>query len=435
MSGPSAIEISVRVESDVESGRLAPGQPLPSVRDRARELGVSPATVASAYRRLRDRGLVIGRGRQGTRVAPRSHPAPRFATPLPAGIIDARSGNPDPAFLPPLGRALAHAAPPVPGLYGGSLIDEDLASAARELFEADGVDAAHLAVTSGAMDAIDRVITALDLRTGDRIGVEDPGHTPVHQLARSAGLSVVALPVDEKGIVPGPLGAALDRGLSAVVVTPRAQNPTGGALTAGRASELTAVLADHPEVVLVQDDHAGPVAGVDHVVLVPPGERWATIRSMGKSLGPDLRIAVMVADRCTADRVSTAVGNGPGWISHLLQRVTAYLLTDPTTTELMQAAATSYQVRRARLIEALNAQGMKATGRSGLNVWVPVRDEQTAVEAALAAGYAIRAAATYRISSPPAVRITVAGLTNADIDDLAQALAHDPNVRQTSPPI
>lgn len=432
MVARSAIEISVAVEAEVRAGHLAPGQQLPSVRERAGTLGVSPTTVAAAYRRLRERGVVVGRGRQGTRVAPRAHPPALHAAPVPAGLIDARGGNPDPAFLPPLGPALAHAAAGPAARYGGPLVDAELAVIAARQFAADGIDVAHLTVTSGAMDAIERVIAALDLRTGDRIGVEDPGHIPVHQLARSAGLEVVPLPVDEEGIVPGPLRTALDRGLAGVVVTPRAQNPTGAALTPTRAAALDEMLADHPEVALIQDDHAGPVSGVDHVGLTPPGDRWATIRALGKVLGPDLRLALVAADADTVDHISTTVGNGPGWVSHLLQRAAAHLLTDPATTDLVRDAAASYRGRRVRLIAALGEGGVRAFGPSGVNVWVPVADEQAAVEAARAAGYAVRAADPYRITSPPAIRVTVAGLTDADIDGLARALAPDPEARRTS---
>ncbi len=435
MACSSASEICTDLEVEVISGRLAPGQRLPSIRERADELGVAPGTVASAYRRLRERGLVVGRGRQGTCVAARPTPAARLVAPVPEGVVDARSGNPDPALLPSLRRALRGAHPSLPDLYGAPLMNGSLADSARRLFEADAIDATHLTVTSGAMDAIGRIITALGLRIGDRIGVEDPGHVPVHELVRTAGLQAVPLPVDGEGIVPAPLRAALDRGLGAVVMTPRAQNPTGGALTRGRAADLAAVLADHPEVAVVEDDHAGPVSGIDYVRLAPPGPRWATIRSLGKFLGPDLRIALVAADRRTVDQISIAVGNGPGWVSHLLQRMAADLLNDPTTTELVQAAAASYRDRRERMIEALDAQGMRVTSRSGLNVWIPVDDEQMAVESVRAAGYAIRAGTPYRISSRPGVRVTVAGLSDMDLEGLARALAHGPDGQRTAPPI
>ena len=423
MAKPSAIEISRDIEREIASGTREPGERLAAVRDLAGELGVSPTTVSAAYRRLRERGLVVGRGRQGTRVAPQMMRASSPSPTASAGLIDAANGSPNPTLLPDLGPALAAASAQPQSTYGQTMLDADLAVAARRDFSADGVDAANIVVTNGAMDAIERVVAAVDLRPGDRIGVEDPGHIPVHQLARSAGLELVPLPIDEEGLTVAGLAVALRRGLAALVVTPRVHNPTGAAMSASRAVAIDAALAEHPDLVVIQDDHAGAISGVPWVGLSPPGERWATIRSLGKSLGPDLRIALVATDARTADRMAIAMSNGPGWVSHLLQRTAAHLLNDPSTAETVHEAATVYADRRNRLIARLAANGVPATGRSGLNVWIPTADEQGLVEAARHAGYAIRAADPWRIVSPSAVRVSIASLEEPDIDVLADALA------------
>jgi GntR family transcriptional regulator len=53
----------------VTVGALAPGAPVPSVRDLARELRVNPATVSRAYQRLTDGGVLSVRRGDGTYVA------------------------------------------------------------------------------------------------------------------------------------------------------------------------------------------------------------------------------------------------------------------------------------------------------------------------------------------------------------------------------
>src|SRR5215471_15429832 len=53
----------------VASGALAAGQAVPSVRDLARDLSVNPATVAKAYQRLCDSGVLAVRRGEGTYVA------------------------------------------------------------------------------------------------------------------------------------------------------------------------------------------------------------------------------------------------------------------------------------------------------------------------------------------------------------------------------
>ncbi len=422
MNGSTATEIARRIEDDIGAGVLDTGDRLPSVRHQAEALGVSPTTVAAAYRRLRERGLVLGRGRQGTRVAPRPSTEAGRAPAIPDTIVDAMSGNPDPAALTPLEIAFRELEPMPQARYGDPLLHPDLARAAAPLLSEGDLEVDSFTVTSGAMHAVELIIAAEQFRLGDRLAVEDPGHIPVHQLGRRAGMELVSVRVDDEGMVPDSLAIAVKAGIRAMVITPRAQNPTGAALTADRAAALSRVLAGHPDIMVIQDDHAGPVSGVEAIAITPPGPRWAAIRSLGKSHGPDLRLALVGGDRTTIDRIEVAVSTSAGWVSHILQRATAQLLSDRASTQRVDRAAVQYARSRRRMIDALALGGVESTGPSGLNVWIPVSDEQAAIEAARVAGYAIRGGDSYRISSPAAVRITITMLSDAQIDELAGTL-------------
>lgn len=70
------------VQEAVATGRLKPGERLPSVRRLADGLDVAPGTVARAYGELERRGVVVTDGARGTRVAERP------ATPGPAEALD-----------------------------------------------------------------------------------------------------------------------------------------------------------------------------------------------------------------------------------------------------------------------------------------------------------------------------------------------------------
>ena len=96
---------------------------------------------------------------------------------------------------------------------------------------------------------------------------------------------------------------------------------------------------------------------------------------------------------------------------------------DPEVLALVERAATAYTERREAMVAALRAVGIAATAPSGLNVWVPVPDEDAAVRALLAAGASVAAGAPYRLDSGPAIRITTAALPPADAPALAAALA------------
>ncbi len=54
------------------SGNLQPDEAVPSVRELAKELRVNPATVAKAYQRLSDAGILIVRRGEGTFISQRS---------------------------------------------------------------------------------------------------------------------------------------------------------------------------------------------------------------------------------------------------------------------------------------------------------------------------------------------------------------------------
>lgn len=417
----SANDLMELIESRTAQGELGPGDRLPSVRTMATTLELAPNTVAAAYRRLRDRGIVVGRGRQGTIIAATRSPPLRVSTPLSDRVIDAMSGNPDPALLPALGPALARAGAAPGADYGAPALHPALATAARGWLRADNVPNTNITVVSGAMDAIERVLHS-HLRPGDVIGVEDPGHVPVFDAVTTLGLIGTPMVVDEEGVTPDGLERALLARAKAVIITPRAHNPTGAALTASRTEQLNRLLAEHPNVLVIEDDHAGPVAGVPLAALDRSRPAWAFIRSASKSLGPDLRLAILSGDPATVDRVEQRLATGPGWVSHLLQAVVADLLTDPEATDQVGRAAESYRARRLQLIERLADAGIESTGRSGLHVWIPVPAEQPVADALRDAGYAVRVGSAYRRSTPPAVRVTVASLDTDQIDEVASLL-------------
>ena len=465
IQGRRATEIAADVERAVGAGELSPGATLPPLRELAGELGVNPNTVAAAYRLLRDRGVIETAGRRGSRVRARpahtSRDAMRYE--IPAGVRDLAEGNPDLALLPDLEQAAraaarAHAAEPV--MYGGPALDPGLRALAEASFAADGVPlggggigaaapgsgsatgvgvgtgtgtgagAGAIGVASGSLDAIERIFLSR-LRPGDGVAVEDPGWGSLLDLLPALGLKPVPVAVDDDGPLPDELARALDQGVRAVVVTSRAQNPTGAAIGAERASELRALLSQHPGVLLVEDDHGHGIVDLPFQPLCagpdgrPIATHWAVVRSAAKSLGPDLRVAVLAGDAETLDRVRGRQRLGAGWVSHLLQRTVAALWSAEDTAP----AAASYRARRDALLAELAARGVAAHGRSGLNVWVPVSDETGTVAGLLRRGWAVAPGGRFRIGSPPGLRVTVSTLTADELPGLAEDIARVLRVR------
>lgn len=389
------------------------------------ELGVNPNTVAAAYRTLRERGVIETAGRRGSRVRPRPATTGREHARVvaPEGVRDVANGNPDPALLPSLAKAFAAAAEQSdrePVLYGADPVEPELARMARAVLAAHKVPEGPLAVASGSLDAIERVLTA-HLKPGDTVAVEDPGWGSLLDMIPALGLRTAPVAVDDEGPLVDDVRRALAAGSRALIVTCRAQNPTGAAVSATRARALRSALREHPEILLIEDDHGHGIVDLPLHPLSGTTRTWAFVRSVAKAYGPDLRLAVLTGDPVTVDRVRGRQRLGPGWVSRLQQRAVVRLWADGALDPT--AVAKAYGSRRDLLLAALAERGVEAHGRSGLNVWIPVPDETTAVARLLHSGWAVSPGARFRMSAPPGIRVTIATLGPQEVPSLADAVA------------
>jgi DNA-binding transcriptional MocR family regulator len=249
------------------------------------------------------------------------------------------------------------------------------------------------------------------LRCCDRVGLEDPGFGNIHDLVISRGLSVVPVATDDSGMVPESLERAIAEGIRALVVTPRAQNPTGAAMTEERARALRRVLRKSPDLLTFEDDHAALITDAPlHTLHTSRSRRWVYLRSLSKALNPDLRLALMTGDDTTMTRVRDRLMVGERWVSHILQRIAGALLDDAEVRSKLKEVGRTYGLRRRALIDRLAEAGIFSTGRSGYNVWIPVAEETPTVQALLARGWAVGAGERFRIQTPPAIRVTAATL-------------------------
>lgn len=424
--------IAATIARLVHTGDLLPGDRLPTVRELAGALGVSPATVGSAWQALASAGLVVSRGRAGTSVLPgpagRLPPRYRDLADAPAARLDLAAGAPDPELLPDLAPALARVAArhhdrPASGYLDDPVVPE----LERLLRDSWPFPPQRLTVVDGAVDALGRVLEQVS-GFGDRVAVEDPGFPPVLDLLDHLGLERLPVALDAHGPRPDALGAAVAAGAGVVLLQPRAQNPTGVSTTAARARELAAVLRPaRGRVWVVEDDHSGAIASSRDVSLgrlLP--DRVVHVRSYSKSHGPDLRIAAVGGPAVVLDGLVARRMLGPGWTSRLLQHVLADLLTDASAVAAVAHARRVYHGRQRALCTALARHGLTLPPGDGLNLWVPVRDEQAALGKLEAAG--VRVARGRPFLAEPArsrgfVRVTAGVLRPDDVEHVAAALA------------
>ncbi|WP_308036537.1 aminotransferase class I/II-fold pyridoxal phosphate-dependent enzyme [Actinoplanes sp. DH11] len=430
LTDPSARGLAEAVSRAVGDGALAPGAKLPPVRSVAAELRLSPSTVNAAWQLLRRAGTIRTDGRRGTSVATAGPGRYRAALRHTPGFgLDLSTGVPDPALLPPL--PALHGLSPAPTSYLDAPVLPALGELLREQWP---YPAERLAVFDGAMDAVDQVSTAL-LRLGDLAVVENPCFPPLLDLLEVLGVSVIGVGTDAAGMLPDQLATALTRRPAAVFLQPRAHNPTGASWTAARSGALAGVLAPHPQVYVVEDDSAGDLASGPLCSLGAHLPRQVVhVRSFSKSHGPDLRLAAVSGPAAVLDPILERRLLGQGWTSRLLQHLLLTLLTDPASIAAVRAARDEYARRRHLITTGLAAAGINLPPGEGLNIWLPVADEQAALLNLASAGIGAAAGTAFTVgpARQPHLRVTV-GLIADGHPEVSTQLAHA--ARAATPPI
>lgn len=366
----------------MSQGRAAAGERLPSTRSLARDLGVSRASVATAYERLVAEGYLESRTGSGTYVtaeargeagaagrrraagALRPRASWRWAPypvsgDAPVPEHDFRVGLPDASLFPfdawrRLLAAESRLRDHAPGTYGSPAGLPRLREAvARSVGFARGVraDPDDVIVTHGAQHALDLVARVL-LEPGDTVAVEDPGYPVARDLLASHGARVVPVRVDEEGLVVDevPPEARL------VYTTPSHQFPLGLPLSLARRRALLAHAARHGTAI-VEDDYDSEfrlarrpletLHGLDRA------GRVVYVGTFSKSLLPALRTGYLVAPASLRDALLAARQLGDGYGPVHVQAALARFIDDGLLARHVRRASAVYAERHAILLDAL----------------------------------------------------------------------------------
>ncbi len=287
-----------------------------------------------------------------------------------------------------------------------------------------GVDA-EINLASGAIDALERLLCAL-LLPGDSVAIEDPCFLSSINMLRYAGFTPSPVPVDAEGMQPDALEEALRNGARAVIITPRAHNPTGCSLSEPRARAIRDILARYPQVLVIIDDHFALLSSTPwHSPLAAESRRWALVRSLSKTLGPDMRLAIVARDCETSAALRLRLNSGSQWVSHLLQDLVIACLNDDAFMASLTESRRHYRRQHEKLIAALARCGIThLTPGDGLNFWFPLEEPSQPVALRLAhAGWLVREGETFGIRAPShGLRLSLATLSDEEINKLASDL-------------
>lgn len=194
------------------------------------------------------------------------------------------------------------------------------------------VQETELLPTTGSTQAVDLLLKAL-INEGDVVLVEGPSFLGSLQAMKLYGAKLVSVPMDEHGLMPGPLEDLIRTHRPKLLYTvPNFQNPTGVTLAADR-RKAVAELAGRYEIVVAEDD---PYRGLRYsgeplptIFSFDESARVVYLTSFSKLISPGLRVGAIVTK------------NAP-----LLRRLTiGKQSTDVHTPNLTQAIVAEYLSR------------------------------------------------------------------------------------------
>ncbi|GAB2857340.1 PLP-dependent aminotransferase family protein [Actinocorallia aurea] len=357
-AGPLRVQLESALREAIRSGRLSPGERLPSSRAMAARLGVSRGLVQEAFDQLRAEGYLTTRTGSATRVAeltvPPTAPAARCEPPDPPMLADFRTGVPDLASFPRADwawaqREAARTARTADLGYGDPRgareLREVLAGYLRRVRGA-AADPGDLVICGGFAQGLILALRAAGVR---RMAVEDPGHS-AELLAAAAwiGVETVPVPVDEEGV---DVAALLASGAGTAVLTPAHQWPTGVVLSPARRRALAAA-----DLLLIEDDYDAEFRYDRDPVGVLQGlsvDRVLLIGTVSKSLGPAVRLGWVLCPPALTGAVARQKEILDRGSPHLDQLALAALLASGRYDRHLRRMRTLYAARREALVTAL----------------------------------------------------------------------------------
>ena len=448
-------QLAERFAERIRTHLLAPGARLPSVRECARQQGVSPHTVVAAYDQLLAQGLVEARRQRGFYVrdtvreparaasgdgaraaaVPAAMPArlPADASSLIRGMFHRQSDKPQPGmgvfppdwmdatFMPTALRRLTgtRALQELSLQYGDPAGDEALRRSLSHKLAGIGVPAApgQIVTTVGATHALDVVSRTL-LRAGDPVMVEEPGWAI--EFARLESLGMRILPVPRRA--DGPDLAVMARYCEThapklFVSVSVLHNPTGHSLAPGSAHRVLQLAAQH-DFHIVEDDtyshlapeHATRLCALDGL------RRTIYVGGFAKILAPNWRIGFLAASPALCARLLETKLLSTLTTPALFERALSACIDQGQLRRHAERVRTRLDGARARTVKLALAHGCRfAAEPAGLFGWVDTGvDTDALTQRMLDRGYMLAPGSLFHAARTPGTLMRINFATTQD---------------------
>jgi GntR family transcriptional regulator/MocR family aminotransferase len=439
---PLAVQVADALRAAASSGALRVGDRLTSTRALASRLGVSRTVTAAAYDQLLAEGWLAGRRGSGTFVTAAPPASEALGQPVHAETaggppsdadaagtdqIDLTAGRPclrvlDRSAWRRAWRTASDRAPAGRPEHAGNAGFRR--AVVEHLLRHRGLNARpdQVLATSGTTSALAELAGLLP--RGAAVGLEEPGYQRAAEVMLAAGLRVVPVPVDGKGLRVD----ALPDGLAAVYCTPAHQFPLGSRLSAQRRVQLVE-RARARGMLIVEDDYDGElrydVAPLPLLAALGP-DVVVHLGTSSKLLTPTLGVGWLVAPPACQARLLAARRRGAIRPAPAGQLVFAALAEYGDLARHLRRLRRELSERRQLVVELLSRAGVPVLGdAAGAHLRVSLPDaeaERTVVERARRAGVLAPALADYHLGMPATFGISV-GYAAPSRDDLRRAVA------------
>ena len=419
----------------ISSGKLKPGDKLPTHRSLADTLEVTVGTVTRAYAESERRGLVEARVGAGTFVRNCNTHGWYFPQVLPKQEMAQQAHNLEEARVhsdeidfgfnyPPYFNRSDMFQQAMAALTGkpetlNSLLlyqpPEGFAEHRRVIAHWLNshdihLDADRLRFTSGAQNAMHMLFSAF-CRGGDTILVEKLTYPGLINLARQQHLTLKPVEMDDEGLIPESLdNACRQYNPRFIYATPTLQNPTTVVMGEQRRKEIVEVCKRN-DVYLIEDQVNGlqPLQNAEPLVNLAP-EQVIYIGSLSKCLAPGLRVGFVQVPDSMLKRLTMAIQNQCWMVSPLLTGLSCKLIEMGAADQVLQFIRSEMQLRHSIVKEYLGEFGIQ-TRPGSFHGWLPLPDSWSLgafVKACAKAGVNVKSGELFvppGYAVPPAVRI------------------------------
>jgi DNA-binding transcriptional MocR family regulator len=388
----------------IDSCLLEEGQKLPSIRDLAKELRVSPETVVRAYKLLEEKQYIKqiqGKGsyvRTSDKTARKRHTADWQLTvpdylPRSRFLRHREEGDHSrypfsvctiyPRLFPnatfsQLIRKEIERNPKMLTEYGSAQGDPELRECVCRYLASFGIRARpdQILIVNGSQQGLELAAKTW-LGPGDFVVTEAPTYPAVIDVFRSRGVSVLQVPVEADGIRIDLLEELIDKYHPKMIYTvPTFQNPTGTTMSLAKRKLLLEIAREH-NILILEDDPWSETYFAD-----PPPPSLKSMDLTGhviylkgsKVLAPGCRIGMVAAEGLVIRRLLAAKGLSDLGTPLLTQRAFLALLNWEKFRDHMKKLRLALSLRKEK-VEAifrkhLNDQISWSSPEGGLNIWM-----------------------------------------------------------------